>query len=87
MTRTGARPITSTSITPASPTPTAISPLRQRIRARTECFDERFRERDLWNIGGRMPGSLRFHARELDHFAPLLGLVGDQLAVVCRQAG
>ena len=44
-----------------------------------------FAERRLWNIGP-LAVSLRLDAGELDHLAPLLGFLGDQLAEVGGRA-
>jgi hypothetical protein len=41
----------------------------------------------LWNVQSGLPGSLRLDAGELDHPAPLLGFVGDELSKVGRRAG
>src|SRR5262249_50913566 len=41
----------------------------------------RFAKRDLWNIRA-FPASVRLDAGELDHLAPLLGFLSDQLAEV-----
>src|SRR5215813_13251841 len=44
-----------------------------------------FAERTLWNVGP-LAVSLRLDAGELDHLAPLLGFVRDQLAEVGGRA-
>ena len=42
---------------------------------------EAFAKWNLWNASGRA-GSLRLEARELDHLAPFLGFVCDELSEV-----
>ena len=42
---------------------------------------------ELWMGLTGSPASLRLEARELDHLAPLLGFVGDELAEVGGRAG
>src|SRR5262245_32959314 len=44
-----------------------------------------FAYRTLWNVGPLVV-SLRLDASELDHLAPLLGLVDDQLAELGRRS-
>ncbi len=46
-----------------------------------------FAERAVWNIRNSEAVSLRLDAGELDHLAPFLGLVGDELAEIGRRAG
>jgi hypothetical protein len=49
------------------------------VSQRIQCFGERFRERDLWNVPMAL-GSLRLDVGRADHFAPLFGFIRDQLS-------
>ena len=44
-----------------------------------------FAYRELWNIWSQFPGSVRLGAGEPDHFAPLLGFLGEELSEFGRR--